>query len=43
MNCVNVELEIDRSDLQQESQEVAALSADQLELIAGGECVVNSI
>jgi len=43
MNRVNVELEIDDSNLQQESCEVAALTVDQLALIAGGECVVNSI
>jgi len=43
MNRVNVELEFDNSNLEQESGEVAALTVDQLALIAGGECVVNSI
>lgn len=43
MNQVTVLLEIDASDMQQEQGEVAPLTVDQLLLIGGGECVVNSI
>jgi hypothetical protein len=43
MNRVTVELQIEDLDLQQEPGEIAALTVDQLLLISGGECVVNSI
>lgn len=43
MSHANLEIEVDvRIDTTQED-EVAALSMEQLQLIAGGECVVNSI
>jgi hypothetical protein len=43
MNRVTLELEIGASDVQQDQGEVSPLTVDQLLLIAGGECVVNSI
>jgi hypothetical protein len=43
MNSATIQLEIDASELQCEQADVSPLTVDQLVLIAGGECVVNSI
>jgi len=42
MNTATIELEVD-AELQGEKVEVSSLTVDQLMLISGGECVVNSI
>jgi hypothetical protein len=44
MSYANLEIEVDvRKVGTDQEDEVAALSVEQLLLIAGGECVVNSI
>lgn len=42
MNSATIELAVD-ADLQGEQADVSPLTGDQLLLISGGECVVNSI
>jgi hypothetical protein len=42
MNTATIELEI-AVELQREQVEVSPLTVEQLLLISGGECVVNSI
>jgi len=44
MSLANLEVKADLCEVEtKQDDEVAALSAEQLLLIAGGECVVNSI
>jgi hypothetical protein len=43
MNCANVVIEVEVRDVDGGQDDVSALSVEQLQLIAGGECVVNSI
>jgi hypothetical protein len=43
MKSATIQLEVDTSELQSEQPDVSPLTIDQLLLIAGGECVVNSI
>ena len=43
MENVVAKSEIDLTDIRIEDLELSALTIEQLEMIAGGECVVNSI